>query len=62
MLSKQLVVLDYSRSYILTSDEYAASLEAKAARKQAVLEEVRVRKIAAEESKEQRKVLKLEKL
>jgi stress response protein YsnF len=37
-------------------------LEAKAARKQAVLEEVRVRKIAAEESKEQRKVLKLEKL
>jgi hypothetical protein len=34
--------IDYSRSYILTSDEYVASLEAKIAHKQAFLEEVRV--------------------
>jgi hypothetical protein len=47
---------------ILTSDEYVASLEAKAARKQALLEESRVRKIAAEDSKEQRRLQKLEKL
>jgi hypothetical protein len=46
----------------LTSDEYVASLEAKAARKQALLEESRVRKIAAEDSKEQRRLQKLEKL
>ena len=44
--------IDYSRSYILISDEYMASLEAKAACKQALIEEARVHKIAAEESKE----------
>jgi hypothetical protein len=54
--------IDYSRSHILTSDEYVASLEAKAARKQALLEEARVRKIASEDSKERRKLQKLEKM
>jgi hypothetical protein len=39
--------IDYSRSYILTSDEYVASLEAKAARKQTLLEEARLKKITA---------------
>ena len=51
--------IDYSRNYILTSDEYVASLEAKATHKQVVLEETRLKKIAAEESKEQQKVQKL---
>jgi hypothetical protein len=53
--------IDYSQSYILTSDEYVASLEAKAARKQAILEDSRLRKIAAEENKERRRMEKLEK-
>jgi hypothetical protein len=48
--------IDYSRSYILTFDEYVASLEAKVAKKQAVLEEAKARKIASEETKEQRKL------
>ena len=52
---------DYSQSYILTSNEYVASLEAKATRKQALLEEAHVRKIAVEENKEKRRVEKLEK-
>jgi hypothetical protein len=48
--------IDYSQSYILTSDEYVASLEAKVAQKQALLEDTRLRKIAAEEGKERRHV------
>jgi hypothetical protein len=44
--------IDYIMSYIFTSDEYMASLEAKLARKQALLKEARVYKIAAKESKE----------
>jgi hypothetical protein len=54
--------IDYSRSHILTSDEYVPSLEAKAARKQALLEEARVRKIASEDSKERSRLQKLEKM
>jgi hypothetical protein len=53
--------VDYSRSYILTSDEFLASLEAKAAKKQQLLEEARLRKIAAEENREKRRLEKLEK-
>ena len=49
-------------NYILTSDDYVAFLEAKAARKQALLEEARVKRITAEENKERRKLQKLEKL
>ena len=54
--------IDYSSSHTLTFDEYMASLEAKAAQKQALLEEARVRKIASEDSKERRKLQKLEKM
>jgi hypothetical protein len=53
--------IDYSRSHILTSDEFVASLEAKAARKQAILAEAQARRIAAEETKEMRRLEKLEK-
>jgi hypothetical protein len=53
--------IDYSKSYILTSKEYVASLEAKASRKQAVQEEAHLRKIAADENKENRRLQKLEK-
>jgi hypothetical protein len=49
-------------SHILTSDEYVASLEAKAAHKQALMEEARIRKIATEDSKERRRLQKLEKM
>jgi hypothetical protein len=53
--------IDYSKSYILISEEYVASLEAKACRKQALQEEARLRKLATEESKENRRLEKLEK-
>jgi hypothetical protein len=53
---------DYSMSHILTSDDYVASLEAKAARKQALMEEARARKIATKDSKERRRLQKLEKM
>ena len=53
--------IDYNQSYILTSDEYVASLEAKAAQKQAILEDSQLRKIAVEENKERRRIEKLEK-
>jgi hypothetical protein len=52
---------DYSRSHILTSDDFVASLEAKAAWKHAIMEEAQVRRIAAEETKEMRRLEKLEK-
>jgi hypothetical protein len=54
-------VLDQSFSHILTSDEFVAILEAKAARKEALQEEARQKKLALEESKERRKAEKLEK-
>ena len=54
--------INYSMSHILTSDEYVASLEAKAARKQALMEEEKVHKIATEDSKERCKLQKLEKM
>lgn len=54
--------IDYTMSYILTFDEYMASLEAKLARKQALLKEAKVCKIAAKENKEKWKLQKLEKL
>jgi hypothetical protein len=53
--------IDYSRSYILTSEEYVSSLEAKASRKQALQEEARLLKIAADENKENCRLQKLEK-
>jgi hypothetical protein len=53
--------VDYSRSYILTLDEFVASLEAKAAHKNQLVEEARLRKIAAEESREKKRLEKLEK-
>jgi hypothetical protein len=53
--------IDFSKSYILTSEEYMASLEAKASKKQALHEESRLRKLAAKESKEARRLEKLEK-
>jgi hypothetical protein len=53
--------VDYSRSYILTSNEFVASLEAKATCRNQLLEEARLRKIAAEESKEKRRLEKLDK-
>jgi hypothetical protein len=53
--------IDYSRSHILTSDEFVASLEAKAAHKQALLEEAQARRTAAEDNKEMRRLEKLEK-
>jgi hypothetical protein len=53
--------IDYSRSHILTSDEFVASLEAKAARKQAILEDAQVRRTAAKETKEMRRLEKLDK-
>jgi hypothetical protein len=53
--------IDFSKSYILTSEEYMASLEAKASKKQALQEESYLRKLAAEESKEARRLEKLEK-
>jgi hypothetical protein len=43
--------IDYSKSHILISDEFVASLEAKAARKQALLEEAETRRLPAEENK-----------
>jgi hypothetical protein len=52
---------DYSRSYIFTSEEYVASFEAKASRKQALQEETRLRKVVANENKENRWLQKLEK-
>jgi hypothetical protein len=52
---------DYNKSHILTLDEFVASLEAKAARKQALLKEAQVRRIVAEENKEMCKLEKLEK-
>jgi hypothetical protein len=51
--------IDYSRSHILTSDEFVASLEAKAAQKQAILEEAHNRRRVAEETKEMRRLEKL---
>jgi hypothetical protein len=53
--------IDYSRSHILTSDEFVASLEAKAARKQDILEDAQVRRTAAEETEEMRRLEKLDK-
>jgi hypothetical protein len=53
--------IDFSKSYILTSEEYMASLEAKASRKQALHEEARFHKVAAEASKENRRLEKLQK-
>jgi hypothetical protein len=53
--------IDYNKSHILTSDEFVASLEAKAACKQALLEEAQVWRIAAEENKEMSRLEKLEK-
>jgi hypothetical protein len=44
--------IDFSKSYILTFEEYMASLEAKAFRKQALQEEARLSKVAADASKE----------
>jgi hypothetical protein len=52
--------IDYSRSHILTSNEFVAFLEAKAARKQAILEEAQIRRRAVEENKEMRRLEKLE--
>jgi hypothetical protein len=53
--------IDYSMSYIITSDEYVATLEAKTAHKQALLEEARIKRTAVEENKERRKLQKLQK-
>jgi hypothetical protein len=50
--------IDYSRSHILTSEEFVASLEAKAAKKQQLLEEARLRKIAGEENREKKRLEK----
>jgi hypothetical protein len=54
-------LIDYSQSYILTSDEYVASLEAKATKRQTLVEDARLRKLAAEENKKRRRMEKLEK-
>jgi hypothetical protein len=53
--------IDFSKSYILTSEEYMALLEAKASRKQALQEEARLRKVAADASKENRRLEKVQK-
>lgn len=53
--------IDYSRSHILTSNEFVASLEATVAHRQALLEEAQVWSIAAEENKEMQGLEKLEK-
>jgi hypothetical protein len=53
--------IDFSKSYILTSEEYMASLEAKASRKQALQEEARLHKVAADASKENRRLEKVQK-
>jgi hypothetical protein len=53
--------MDSAVNHILTSEEFVASLEAKAARKEALAEEVRVKRIAAEANKERHKQEKLEK-
>jgi hypothetical protein len=53
--------IDYSRSHILTSEEFMASLEAKAAKKQQLLEEARFRKIAGEENMKKKRLEKQEK-
>jgi hypothetical protein len=50
--------IGYNQSYILTFTKYVASLEAKAARKQALLEDARLCKIVVEENKERRCVEK----
>jgi hypothetical protein len=50
--------IGYNQSYILTFTKYVASLEAKAARKQALLEDARLCKIVVEENKERRCVRK----
>jgi hypothetical protein len=52
---------DYNKSHILTLDEFVVSLEAKAAHKQALLEEAQPRRIATEENKEMHRLEKLEK-
>jgi hypothetical protein len=52
--------IDYSRSHILTYDEFVASLEAKATRKQALLEEVEARRLLTKENKEVRRLEKLD--
>jgi hypothetical protein len=52
--------IDYSRSHILTSDEFVASLEAKAAQKQAILEEAHSRRRTIEETKEMHRLEKLQ--
>jgi hypothetical protein len=46
--------IDYNQSYILTSDKFIASVEAKATRKQVLLEEARLCKIATKETKKRR--------
>jgi hypothetical protein len=38
--------IDFSKNYILTFEEYVASLETKASRKQALQEEAQLRKVA----------------
>jgi hypothetical protein len=55
-------LIDYFMSYVFMFDEYVASLEAKAIRKQALLEEARTRTIAAKESNETSKLQKLERV
>jgi hypothetical protein len=53
--------IDYIKSHILTSDEFVASLEAKATPIHALLEEAQAWSIAAEENKEMQRLEKLEK-
>jgi hypothetical protein len=53
--------IDYSKSYILTSEEYVASFEAKACRKQALQKEAQLKKLVAKESKQNCRLEKLEK-
>lgn len=53
--------VNYSCNYILTSDEFVVLLEAKAAHKNQLVEEAWLRKIVVEESREKRRLEKLEK-
>ena len=47
-------LIDYSKSILMTSDEYIAAITAKAARKEVVAKEREERKIQAEQRKAQR--------
>ena len=59
LLTTRELKIDYNRCHILISDEFVAFLEAKIACKQALIQEVEMHRVAAEENKE---VCKLEKL